>query len=159
MYCAVVNRILLLCPTFLSLRYMQLRCIFLLLLSTSIDVRRIGSQLTADCYIFDLVKEFIYLGSTLKTKNDISLDIKRKITLAETSLSSRGLSRMTKVTLYKVPILHVLVYDAEVWTLLNTEAVVRVFESECYVKYSMQFELAMIFASDLTVSCMCSSTI
>ena len=39
-------------------------------------------QITADIYTFDTVKEFIYLDSTVTTKNEVDLDIKRKITLA-----------------------------------------------------------------------------
>ena len=43
--------------------------------STSRDVRHIDSQITADNYTFDTVKEFIYLGSVVTTKNDVSLEI------------------------------------------------------------------------------------
>ena len=50
--------------------------------STNRDVRRIESQITANNYTFDTVKEFIYLGSAVTTKNDVSLEIKRRITLA-----------------------------------------------------------------------------
>ena len=52
------------------------------MLSTSRDARRIDSQITADNYTFDTVKEVIYLGSAVTTKNDVSLEIKRIITLA-----------------------------------------------------------------------------
>ena len=41
----------------------------------------IYSQITADNYTFDTVKEFIYLGS----KNVVSLEIKRRITLTNKS--------------------------------------------------------------------------
>ena len=51
--------------------------------STSRDVRRIDSRITANNYTFDTVKEFIYLGSAVTTKNDVRLDIKRRITLAD----------------------------------------------------------------------------
>ena len=50
--------------------------------STSRDVRCIDSRITADNYTFDTVKEFIYLGSAVTTTNDVSLEIKRRITLA-----------------------------------------------------------------------------
>ena len=36
-----------------------------------------GSQITANSYNFDVVKEFIYLGTAIKTNNDVSLEIKR----------------------------------------------------------------------------------
>ena len=44
-------------------------------------MRRINSKITADNYTFDTVNEFIYLGSAVTTKNDASLEIKRRITL------------------------------------------------------------------------------
>ena len=52
------------------------------MLETSRDVRRIYSHITSDNYTFDIVKEFIYLGSAVTTKYDVSLKIKRIITLA-----------------------------------------------------------------------------
>ena len=70
--------------------------------STSRDVRRIDSRITADNYTFDTVKEFIYFGSAVTTKNDVSLEIKQRITLANRcyyglngQLSNRDLSRAT----------------------------------------------------------------
>ena len=83
-------------------------------------MRRIDSQITSDYYIFDKVKEFVYLGSAVITKHDISLEIKLRITLADRyyygfngQLSNRNLSRMTKLILYKTLILPVLLNDAE----------------------------------------------
>ena len=66
----------------------------------------------------------------------MSLKIKRKISFANRhycnlnrQLSSRAISRTTKLIHYKMLILHVLLYDAEAWTLLsNNVAVLRVFE-------------------------------
>ena len=52
------------------------------MLSTSRDVRRIDSRIMADNYNFDTVEEFIYLGSAVTTQNDVSLEIKRRITFA-----------------------------------------------------------------------------
>ena len=54
------------------------------MLSGSRDVRRIDSQITADNYAFETVKEFVYLGFAVTTKTDVSLEIKRRITLAPT---------------------------------------------------------------------------
>ena len=70
------------------------------------------------------------------TKNNVCLEIKRRITLANRcsydlhgQLSNRGLSRKTKLILQKTLILPALLYDAEAWTLLSTDAVaLRVFE-------------------------------
>ena len=52
------------------------------MLPTSSDMRRIETQITADNYTYDLVSEFVHLGSAISTKNDVSLQIKYK---AETS--------------------------------------------------------------------------
>ena len=104
--------------------------------STSRDVRLIDFRITADNCTFDTVKEFIYLGFAVTTKNDVSLEIKRRITLANRcyyglngQLSNRDLSRTTKLMLYKTFILPVYLYGAEAWTLLSTDAAaLRVFE-------------------------------
>ena len=76
------------------------------MLSTSRYMRRIDSQITADNYTFETVKEFIYLGSAVTTKNDVSLEIKRRITLGNKcyyglnrQLSNRDFSRTTNVWL------------------------------------------------------------
>ena len=45
-------------------------------------MRRIDTQITADNYTFDIVKEFIYFGSAVTSKTNVSLEIKRRITLA-----------------------------------------------------------------------------
>ena len=106
------------------------------MLSTTRDEQRIDSQITADNYTFDTVKEFIYPGSAVTTKNEVSLENKCRITLANKcyyglngQLSHRGLSRATKLKLYKTLILPTLLYDAEAFTPLSTDvAALRVFE-------------------------------
>ena len=106
------------------------------MLSRSIDVRRIVSPITADRYTFDTVKEFVYLDSAVTTKNDASLKIKRRITLAHRcyyglneQLGNKSLSRTTKLILYKTLVLTQLIYGAEAWTLLSTDVeALRVFE-------------------------------
>ena len=92
-------------------------------------VPRMGSQITANSYNFDVVKEFIYLGTAITTNNDVSLEIKRRVTLANRSyfgfnrqFSSIDLSRATTLPLYKALNLPVLLYGAETWTLSSTDA-------------------------------------
>ena len=77
-------------------------------------------QITANSHNFGVFKEFIYLGTAINTSNDVSLEIKRRITVANRcyfglnrQLSSRDLSRTMKLTLYQVLILPVLLYGAE----------------------------------------------
>ena len=103
------------------------------LLSTTGDTRRIGNSVTMigndqTEYKFGVVKDFIYLGTSINDQNDVSLEIKRRITLANRcyyglskQFSSRAFSRRTKITLYKSLILPVLLYGAEAWTLRTTE--------------------------------------
>ena len=94
------------------------------MLTTSGVVPGMGSQITANSYNFDVIKEFVYLGTAINTSNDVSLEIKRRVTPANScyfglnrQLSSRDHSLGTKLTLYKALILPVLIYGAEAWTL------------------------------------------
>ena len=111
-------------------------------LSTSRDVRYIGSQITTDNIIFETVKEFIYLGTIVNTKNNINLDIKCRITLVNRcyydrngQLSNKDLTCATKLILCKAVTLPVLFYVAEQWTLLSTDAsALRVFERKAIRK-------------------------
>ena len=88
--------------------------------------RLIDSQITADNYTYDAVKEFVFFGSAVTTTNDVSLEIKCWITLANRcyygfnrQLRSRD---RTKLMIYKTLIPSVLLYGAEAWTPLGTEA-------------------------------------
>ena len=69
------------------------------------------------------------LSRSLYTNYNVSLEIKRIVTLANRcyfglnrQLSSRDLSRATKLTLYKAVTLPVLLYGAEAWMLSSTDA-------------------------------------
>ena len=88
------------------------------------------SQLTCSLTLgsrkFELVKEFIYLGTQLTAKYNISAEIRRRITLASRCLyglskhlRSKMLSRTTILMLYNTLIVPVLIYDAEAWTMLR----------------------------------------
>ena len=92
-------------------------------------MRSIVSQITTDNYTFDVVKELMYLGFTVTTRNDVILVVERRITLANwcyyglnRQLSSRDPFRTTELTLYKTIILPVLLYGTESWILLSTDA-------------------------------------
>ncbi|XP_020806218.1 uncharacterized protein LOC110182509 [Drosophila serrata] len=96
---------------------------------SSRESRRLDSQLSAGSHSFEFVKEFIYLGSAISGTNDVSLEIKRRITLANRCyfglsrhFNSRALSRPTKITLYRTLILPVLLYGAECWTVVQSDA-------------------------------------
>ena len=51
------------------------------MLSTSRDVRRIASRIMAHNYTSDIIKDFIYLDSSVTTKNDVSLEIKQPLAI------------------------------------------------------------------------------
>lgn len=94
------------------------------MLSTVKEAARIGSHVSVDAYNFEAVNEFVYLGTSITNTNNVSSEIKRRITLANRcyyglnrQLSSRALSRRTKLSLYKTLILPVLLYGAEAWTM------------------------------------------
>ncbi|XP_070137322.1 uncharacterized protein [Drosophila bipectinata] len=72
---------------------------------SSREPRRLDSQLTAENYSFGSVKEFIYLGTATTSTNDVSLEIKRRITLANRCYF--GL---------------ILLYGAECWTVTQSDA-------------------------------------
>ena len=90
-------------PLYLS----SLRKRGVLLLSTAKDIS-IGVSIEIDGYNFEVVKDFIYLGSSISNDNDISLEIRRRIILANRcyfglrkQLSKSALSWRRKICLYK----------------------------------------------------------
>lgn len=73
---------------------------------------------------FESVQDFTYLGSSVNTNNDVTLEIKRRIMLANRTLfglskilRSKFVRRNTKLKIYKTLIIPVLMYGAESWTL------------------------------------------
>ena len=132
------------------------------MLSSCRGTRRIGTEVSCDSYAFDVVEEFIYLGTAINANNDVSLEIKRRVTLANRcyfglnkQLRNRDLSRATKLTLYKTLILPVLLYGAEAWTLTrNDAAVLRVFERKVLRKIFGPLRVGDDFRIRPTMSCM-----
>jgi hypothetical protein len=77
---------------------------------------------------FEVVKEFVYLGSLMTPTNDVSLKIQRGIQTANKCffelrkhLRSSHLSRQTKFTIHKILIHPVLLYGSETWVLNKRE--------------------------------------
>ena len=98
-----------------------------MLLSTAKDTS-IGVSVEINGYNFEVVKDFVYLCSSINTDNDISLEIRHSITLANRcyfvlrkQLSKKALSWRTKICLYKSLILPDLLYGAETWTLTSSD--------------------------------------
>ena len=63
----------------------------------------------------EVVRNFIYLGSEVTSDNNTSVEVKRRIVLANRCLYS--LNRKTKVKLYHQLVLPVLLYGSESWSL------------------------------------------
>jgi hypothetical protein len=77
---------------------------------------------------FEVVKEFVNLGSLMAPTNDVSLEIQRRIQTANRCffglrihLQSSHLSRQTKFTIHKTLIRPVLLYGSETWVLTKRE--------------------------------------
>jgi hypothetical protein len=78
---------------------------------------------------FEIVKEFVYLGSLMAPTNDVSLEIQRRIQTANIRcffelrkhLWSSHLSHQTKFTIHKTLIRPVLLYGSKTWVLTKKE--------------------------------------
>jgi hypothetical protein len=83
-------------------------------------IRDVGQSVAIGDKHFEVVKEFVYLGSLMTPTNDMSLEIQQKIQTANgcffglrKHLQSSHLSRQTKFTIHKTLIRPVLLYDSE----------------------------------------------
>lgn len=87
------------------------------MLSTIKEAARIETHISVDNYAFEVVQNFVYLGSSITTNSNVSIDIKRSLALANRyylglnrQLNSRTLFRRTKLTLYKTLIIPILLH-------------------------------------------------
>lgn len=107
-----------------------------LMVSTHRTSSRLGPTVEVENYNFEIVNDFIYLGTAINKTNNISFEIKRRTILANRcyfglskQFKSKAISRQTKITFYKSLILPVLMYGSEAWVLAKAdEAVLGVFE-------------------------------
>ena len=95
-----------------------------LLASTVQYQNRIGLSMEIGNYDFEVVPSFVYLGSMVTDKNDMTSEIQRRILRASKCyygllkhFRSSALSRVSKIRIYKTLILPVLIYGSETWTL------------------------------------------
>jgi hypothetical protein len=91
-------------------------------------IRDVGQSVAFGDKTFEVVKEFVYLGSLVTPNNDVSLEIQRRIQTANRcffglrkQLQSRHLSRPTEFIIYKTLIRPVLLYGSETWVLTKRE--------------------------------------
>ena len=90
-----------------------------------------GQSITLGIRVFDVVKDFIYLGTQITSDNNISAEIRRRITLAsrclyglsklQLYLRSKMLIRTIKLKQYNTLVVPVLIYEAEAWTLTDSD--------------------------------------
>ena len=74
----------------------------------------------------EAVRDFKYLGSTVKDRNEMEVEIMARIASASRSawslnrlLRSRRVSRRTKITIYTTMIRPIVTYGGEAWTLTH----------------------------------------
>jgi hypothetical protein len=76
---------------------------------------------------FEVVKEFVYLGSLMTPTNDVNLEIQRRIQTANRRFIGlrkhlrSSLSFQTKFSIHKTLIHPVLIYGSETWVLTKRE--------------------------------------
>jgi hypothetical protein len=87
-------------------------------------IRDVGQSVAIGDKHFEVVKEFVYLGSLMTPSNDVRLEIQRRIQTANRCffglrkhLQSSHLSRQTKFIIHKTLIRPVLLYGSETWVL------------------------------------------
>lgn len=90
---------------------------------------RLGQNITLHEHNFEVVGEFIYLGSSITQENEETSEVKRRITAANRTyfslfpiLKSRSVHRKTKIRIYKTIVRTVVAYGSESWTILSRTA-------------------------------------
>ena len=79
------------------------------------------------------MQDIVYLGSSINSDNDISVESDIDNRWLRKQLSKKALSWRSKICLYKL-ILPVLLYGAESWTMTSSdEQALGVFERKAYV--------------------------
>jgi hypothetical protein len=91
-------------------------------------IRDVGQSVAIGDTHFEVVKEFMYLGSLMTPRNDVSMEIQRRIQTANRCffglrkyLRSSHLLRHTKWTIHKTLIRPVLLNGNETWVLTKRE--------------------------------------
>ena len=90
--------------------------------------------------------EFVYLGGTISSKGSCKVDVKHRIGKAIAAVqrlkpiwTAKDIQRTTKMELYRVLVLSILLYGAESWTLKKEdESQLLVFEMMCLSEKSWE---------------------
>jgi hypothetical protein len=90
--------------------------------------RQYGPSITIETHTFKMVNQFVYLGSQLNTDNNITDEIKRRITLGNRSyfsllklFRSKSVSWNSKCALYKSVIRPIVTYGSESWCMTQKD--------------------------------------
>ena len=90
--------------------------------------RCVGAEVEIDGERFEVVDEFVYLGTLVTCDNDMSREVKRRVAVPNRAfyglrnqLRSRSLQTRTKLALYRTLILPVALYGHEAWTLKEAD--------------------------------------
>ena len=101
---------------------------YMLVGGTERDRARLGSSVTIDGDTFEVVEEFVYLGSLLTADNNVSREIRRRIICGsrayyglQKKLRSKKIRHRTKCVMYKTLIRPVVLYGHETWTMLEED--------------------------------------
>jgi hypothetical protein len=87
-------------------------------------IRDVGQSVAIGDKHFEVVKEFVYLGSLMTPANDVSLEVQRRIQTANRcffGFRKHLQSSQTKFTIHKTLIRQVLLYGSETWVLTKRE--------------------------------------
>src|SRR6201996_7759348 len=90
--------------------------------------RHYGQSVTINGHTFEVIDNFVYLGSQFNSANNIGDEIKRRVTLGNRSyfslwklLRSKAVSRNLKCSLYKSVNRPVVTYGSESWCMTQKE--------------------------------------
>ena len=109
---------------------------FMMIRPSSRTLNLVGTHLEVADKKFEVVNEFIYLGVLINNQHDTAAEIKRRILSGTRSfyslkpqLTTKKLSRKTKLAIYKTLIRPIVLYGSETWnTTSRDEELLRVFE-------------------------------
>ena len=120
----------------IGLRVNEDKTKFLMVSASERTKNLVGSHLAIGDKRFEVVNDFVYLGAIISNNFDTSLEIKRRILAAQRAffsvrhlLTSKKISRMAKLTMYKTLIRPIALYGAESWNMtLADENAIGIFE-------------------------------
>jgi hypothetical protein len=111
-----------------GLKINEQKTIYLIAARNDRTIRDVGQSVAIGDKHFEVVIEFVYLGSQMTPTNDVSLEIQGRILTANRCffelrkhLQASYLSRHTKYTIPKTLIRPVLLYGSEKWVLTKRE--------------------------------------